>query len=136
MLSRCRNADSLCMCQMQLLQILLRPAAMFVCSLCALVPTYLMMLLEIVQLLVRALYFRCLIPCCVLFLCQSSPILLHVTRLTPGCQGSFCTCLLKFVLAVYAILRYSTAIVRIVCLCTFAQWQAKRCNYGLIHIRV
>ncbi len=63
------------MCQMQLLQNMLCPAAILVCSLCASVPAYLMVLLEIVQLLVRALCCRCLIPCCVLFLGQLSLIL-------------------------------------------------------------
>ena len=88
------------MCQMQPLQNMLCPAAILVCILCALVPAYLMMLLESVQLLIRALCFYCFIPCCVLFLGQLSLILLHTILYTPGCRGSFFARLLKFVPAV------------------------------------
>ena len=73
------------MCQMQLLQNVLCPAAILVCSLCALVSAYLMMLPEIVQLLTRALCFRYFIPCCVLPLGHMSPILLHVILYTRSC---------------------------------------------------
>ncbi len=66
------------MCQMQLLRIMLCPAAILVCSLCALVPAYLMTLLESVQLLMRAPCFCRFILCCVPFLGQLGPILLHV----------------------------------------------------------
>ena len=50
------------MCQMQLLQNMLCPAAILVCSLCALVSAYLMMLLEIVQLLNQSTLFSLFHP--------------------------------------------------------------------------
>ena len=85
-LTRGRKADSLCMCQMQLLQIMLCPAAILVCCLCASNTAYLLVLLVSVQLLIRAPCFCHFILCCVLFLGHLSPILLRVVLYTPYCR--------------------------------------------------